>query len=290
MKLLVIGASGQVARALAYQGGNAGAEIVRAGRPQVDLANPSGLADLIGQVAPDAIINAAAYTAVDKAEHEVEAARALNATGPAALARAAAARNLPFIHISTDYVFSGEAGAPYAETAQTAPLNVYGQTKAEGEKAVLAAHPGALVVRTSWVYAPEGQNFVRTMLRLAAEREALNVVEDQIGRPTEAHALAEALIDLASQLRGGAEGGLLHVANAGEASWRDLAEAAIRGAGLTTPVSGIPTSAYPTPARRPSDTRLDLSRAAEIYNIRLPDWRESLERCLEMMGVSGRRA
>lgn len=288
MKLLVIGSTGQVARALAAKAGDH--EVIRAGRPQIDLARPTGLADLIGQVSPDAIINAAAYTAVDRAEDDIEAARALNETGPAALARAAAARDVPFVHISTDYVFNGLGGAPYAEDAETAPLNVYGQTKADGELAVLAAHPGALVVRTSWVYAPEGQNFVCTMLRLAAEKDALNVVSDQIGRPTEAHALAEALIDLAAQLRAGAEGGLLHVTNTGEASWRDLAEAAIGGAGLSTPVTGIPTSAWPTRARRPGDTRLDLTRAREVYGIELPGWRDSLERCLEMMGLGGRRA
>ncbi|WP_421785300.1 dTDP-4-dehydrorhamnose reductase [Hyphobacterium sp.] len=288
MRILVIGASGQVARALAAQAG--AHEVIRAGRPQVDLSHPTGLADLIGQVAPDAIINAAAYTAVDKAETEIAAARALNETGPAALARAAAARRLPFVHISTDYVFNGLGGAPYSEADETAPLNVYGQTKADGEAAVLAAHPSALVVRTSWVYAPEGHNFVRSMLRLAAEKDALNVVEDQFGRPTEAHALADALIDLAGQLQAGAEGGLLHVANSGEASWRDLAEAAISGAGLTTPVTGIRTSDWPTAARRPGDTRLDLTRAREVYGIALPDWRESLTRCLEMMGLGGRRA
>lgn len=288
MKILVIGSSGQVARALSAQAGSH--DVVRAGRPQIDLASPTGLSDLIGQASPDAIINAAAYTAVDKAEEDIDAARALNETGPAALARTAAARNIPFIHISTDYVFNGLGGAPYAETDETAPLNVYGQTKADGEQAVLAVNPDALVVRTSWVYAPEGQNFVRTMLRLAAERDELNVVEDQIGRPTEAHALADALLVLAEHLRGGAEGGLLHVTNTGEASWRDLAEAAVRGAGLSTPIHGIPTSAYPTPARRPGDTRLDLSKAEREFGVVLPDWTVSLERCLEMMGVSGRRA
>lgn len=287
MKILVIGSTGQVASALARQA--AGHDVIRVGRPQIDLTHPAGIADIIGQVSPDVIINAAAYTAVDRAEDDIGAARALNETGPAALARSAEARGVPFLHISTDYVFNGLGGAPYAETADTAPLNVYGQTKADGEKAVLAANPDALIVRTSWVYAPEGTNFVRTMLQLAADRDALNVVEDQIGRPTEAHALADALLELSEHLRGGAAGGLLHIASTGEASWKHLAEAAISGAGLSTRVTGIPTSAYPTRARRPGDTRLDLSRARAEYGITLPDWRESLERCLEMMGVSGRR-
>jgi dTDP-4-dehydrorhamnose reductase len=287
MKILVIGSTGQVASALAREAGTH--EVVRIGRPQIDLAHPTGIADIIGQISPDAIINAAAYTAVDRAEDDIEAARALNETAPAALARAAEARGVRFLHLSTDYVFNGLGGAPYAETAATAPLNVYGQTKADGEKAVMAVNPDALIVRTSWVYAHEGTNFVRTMLQLAAGRDALNVVDDQTGRPTEAHALADALLELVEHLRGGAAGGLLHVSNSGEASWKDLAEAAISGAGLSTPVTGIPTSAYPTRARRPGDTRLDLSRAQAVYGITLPDWRESLERCLEMMGVSGRR-
>lgn len=288
MKVLVIGATGQVASALARR--SSSHDVVCAGRPQVDLVNPSGLSDLIGQINPDAIINAAAYTAVDKAEDEIEAARALNVTGPAALARSAEVLGVPLIHISTDYVFNGLGGAPYLESDETAPLNVYGQTKADGEQAVLAAHPDALIVRTSWVFAPEGQNFVRTMLRLAADQHELSVVDDQIGRPTEAHALADALLSLTECLRGGAPGGILHVTNQGEASWHGLAEAAISGAGLSVKVQGIPTSAYPTKARRPGDTRLDLSKAKTDYGIALPDWRESLERCLEMMGVSGRRA
>jgi dTDP-4-dehydrorhamnose reductase len=288
MKCLVIGSSGQVATALARQAGSH--EVIRTGRPQFDLADPTGIADLIGQIAPDIIVNAAAYTAVDKAEEEIAAARALNETGPAALARSAETLGVPFIHISTDYVFNGLGGAPYVEKAEVSPLNVYGQTKADGEQAVLAVNPAALIVRTSWVYAAEGHNFVRTMLRLAAERDALNVVDDQIGRPTEANALASALLTLGEHLKGGAPGGLLHVANSGEASWKDLAQAAISGAGLSTRVSGIPTSDYPTPARRPGDTRLDLARAETEYGIILPDWQESLERCLEMMGVSGRRA
>jgi dTDP-4-dehydrorhamnose reductase len=288
MKILVIGSTGQVARALIRQAG--AHEVIAIGRPQINLAKPTGLADIVGQVAPDAIINAAAYTAVDRAEDEIEAAKAVNEKGPAALARVAEARDLPFLHISTDYVFNGLGGAPYRETDETAPLNVYGQTKADGETAVLGINPSALIVRTSWVYAAEGDNFVRTMLRLGADRDELNVVDDQIGRPTEAHALAKALLNLTEQLRSGAPGGLLHVANSGDASWRDLAGAAIFGAGFSTRINGIPTSAYPTRARRPGDTRLDLSRAADEYGITLPDWQESLASCLEMMGVSGRRA
>lgn len=293
MRILVIGSTGQLARAMARAGGAAGHDIVRAGRPQIDLENPTGLSDLLAGTRPDAIINAAAYTAVDRAEDEPDRAAAINTQGAAALARSAAALGLPFIHVSTDYVFDGTKGAPYDEADAVAPLNVYGRTKAAGEAAVLAAHPDALVVRTSWIYAPEGTNFVRTVLALAERHERLSVVSDQIGRPTEAGALAEGLLALAPRLQSGAPGGLLHVANAGEASWRDFAEAVLRGTGHANPVDGIDSAAamlmFNQRAVRPADTRLSLVRAERDYGVRLPDWRESLERCLAAMGAGGRR-
>ena len=288
MKLLVLGSTGQLAVALAERGEALGHEVVRAGRPQLDLADPTGLGDLVGLAAPDAVINAAAYTAVDQAEDEIEQAIAINREGAAAAARAAEARGLPFLHVSTDYVFSGSKGSPYFEYDPVDPLNVYGRSKAEGESAVLAAHPSALVVRTSWVYAPWGRNFVRTMLRLGAERDRLSVVCDQTARPTEANALADGLIALAERLRGGAPGGLLHLAGRGETSWHGLAEAALEGAGLTTPVDPVPTSAFPTRAVRPADTRLDLTRAEREYEVRLPEWRDSLQRCLARIAAGGR--
>ncbi|MAL11292.1 MAG: dTDP-4-dehydrorhamnose reductase [Maricaulis sp.] len=290
MKILVIGIKGQLARALIARRNRPGIEMVAAGRPQVDFERPTALGDLVGGTRPDLVINAAAFTAVDRAEDEVEAARAVNATGPAALARAAAAGGIPFIHVSTDYVFDGAKGSLYDETDPVSPVNVYGRTKAEGEAAVLAAHPGALVARTSWVYAPEGVNFVRTMLKLGAERDRLRVVADQQGRPTEAGALADALLELGQALRSGAPGGLLHVAAEGDTSWHGFATEILRGAGLSTPVDPIATSDFPTRAPRPSDTRLDLSRARSEYGIVLPDWHESLERCLAAMGTGGRRA
>ena len=290
MRILVIGSTGQVARALAADEGRSEHEIIRVGRPQIDLEHPTGLSDILAGIAPDAVINAAAYTAVDKAEDEADRAEAVNHAGAVALARSAHAFVLPFIQISTDYVFDGAKGAPYVESDTVSPVNVYGRTKAAGEAGVLAMHPGALVVRTSWIYAAEGHNFVRTMLRLAVEKERLGVVHDQIGRPTEAGALAKGLLTLAAALKSGAGGGVLHVANDGEASWRDFAEAAIRGAGLSTPVDAITTAAFPTRAPRPADTRLDLTRAAEVYGVRLPDWRESLDRCLAAMAAGGRGA
>lgn len=290
MRLLVIGSTGQVARALSVRGAQAGHDVIGVGRPQIDLEHPTGLGDMFASVSPDVVINAAAYTAVDKAENDAARADAINNTGAVALARSAEAMGLPFIQISTDYVFDGLKGAPYLEADTVSPVNVYGRSKALGETGVLAAHPNALVVRTSWIYAAEGTNFVRTMLRLAADRDHLNVVNDQIGRPTEAEALADALLNLSQSLRSGADGGLLHVANDGEASWRDFAEAAIHGAGLKAHVEGIPTSDYTTPAARPRDTRLDLTKAQRDYDVRLPDWRDSLERCLTAMGAGGRGA
>ncbi|MEE2567665.1 dTDP-4-dehydrorhamnose reductase [Hyphobacterium marinum] len=292
MRILVIGSTGQLARALAALGPGAGHDIIRAGRPQIDLERPTGLADLFASARADAVINAAAYTAVDAAEDDVARAEAVNATAPASLARTAEALSLPFIHVSTDYVFDGTKGALYTEDDPVSPLNMYGRTKAAGEAGVLAAHTGALVVRTSWVYAPEGKNFVRTMLGLAEKHPRLRVVDDQIGRPTEASALAQSLMSLAESLRSGAPGGRLHVANAGSASWRDFAEAALRGAGKDNPVDGINTEeamrTLGLRAPRPADTRLDLTRADQDYGVRLPDWRESLERCLAAMGAGGR--
>lgn len=289
MKILVIGLKGQLARALIERRDRPGIDMVTVGRPQIDLERPTGIADLVGGTRPDLIINAAAFTAVDRAEDEPDAAHAVNVTGPAAFARAAAASNIPFIHVSTDYVFDGKKGAFYTEADPVSPVNVYGKTKAAGEAAVLAAHPGALVARTSWVYAPEGTNFVRTMLRLGAERDRLKVVADQFGRPTEAGALADALLDLGQALRSGAPGGLLHVAAEGDTSWHGFAVAALRGAGLSTPVDEITTADFPTRAPRPADTRLYLSRARDEYSVVLPHWQESLERCLAAMGAGGRR-
>lgn len=292
MRILVIGSTGQLARALAALGPGAGHDVIRAGRPQIDLEHPTGLSDLFASTRADVVINAAAYTAVDAAEDDTARAEAVNAAGPAALARTAQTLGLPFLHVSTDYVFDGRKGELYTEDDPVSPLNVYGRTKAAGEAAVLAAYPGALVVRTSWIYAPEGKNFVRTMLGLADRHERLRVVDDQTGRPTEAGALAQGLLSLAGQLRSGAPGGRLHVANSGSASWRDFAEAALRGAGKSNPVDGINTEeamrTLGLRARRPADTRLDLTRSERDYGVRLPDWRESLERCLAAMGAGGR--
>lgn len=282
--LLILGRTGQVASALGVAAADRFA--VRAmGRESLDLAQIEAIEPVLRAAKPDLVINAAAYTAVDLAENEPEAAFRLNRDAPAAIAAVCARIGAPLVHLSTDFVFDGAGGAPYAEDAPVHPLSVYGRSKAEGEAAVLGAARAA-VVRTSWVYAAEGKNFVRTMLRLAAERGEVRVVADQRGRPTYARDLADALVRIGSALldRDAAAEGLMHYANSGEAVWADLAEAAIDGAakrgGKPARVTRIATSDYPTPARRPMDSRLDLSRYERFAGAAPPDWRDALDRCL----------
>lgn len=285
--LLILGRTGQVAGALAAAA--PGRFTVRAfGREGLDLNRTDAIEPALVAARPDVVVNAAAYTAVDLAESEPEAAFRLNRDAPAAVATACARLGVPLVHLSTDFVFDGAGGAPYAEDAPVNPLSVYGRSKAEGETAVLD-NARAAVVRTSWVYAAEGKNFVRTMVRLAAERGEVRVVADQRGRPTYARDLAEALVRIASALLdrdAGAEG-LMHYANSGEAVWADLAEAAIEGAAkrgaAPARVTRISTSDYPTPARRPADSRLDLSRYERFAGAAPPNWRDALDRCLDEM-------
>lgn len=282
MRVLVLGSLGQVAMALAALR-VPGLEIVCIGRPALDLTVPSTIDAAIAAHAPDAIINAAAYTAVDRAESEPDAAHALNAIGAGAAAHAARKAGTAFIHLSTDYVFDGEKQAPYHEDDATHPLSVYGQSKRAGEVAVMAAHPDALVLRTSWVYAAHGTNFVRTMLRLAGEGKKVRVVDDQIGAPTSAGAIADAILALLRQMRAHAfpASGIFHLTCRGETSWCGFARAifaasAARG-GPASDVTPISTAEYPTAARRPAHSRLDCTRLFQTFGIRLPDWRDALE-------------
>ena len=276
MKILVIGRSGQVARALAERGG--AAEIHTAGRPEVDLTAPGTIARALDAAAPDVVVNAAAYTAVDAAESDEAAARALNAEGPGRLAERCAADGVPLIHISTDYVFDGTLDRPYREDDPIAPKSVYGRTKAEGEAAVRAAGGRHLIARTAWVYSPFGKNFVKTMLRLGAERDTLPVVDDQRGNPTSAADIADALLGLVDQAAAWPEGGeIVHVAGTGETTWRDFAEAITATLPHPPVVKGIATADYPTPARRPANSRLDTTRLKTRYGIELPRWEDSLK-------------
>jgi dTDP-4-dehydrorhamnose reductase len=284
MRLVVTGVSGQVALSLADRA-PAGVTVLALGRPAIDLADPAGIAPALAQLDAEVVVNAAAYTAVDKAESDREAAFAVNATGAGAVAGAAHALGLPLIHLSTDYVFDGAKATAYLETDSPCPTGVYGASKLAGETAVMAAHPGAVIARTAWVYSPFGANFVKTMLRLAASRDDLGVVDDQIGNPTSAGDIADGLLQIAANLLARRDdpalAGLFHMTGSGEASWADLAEAvfaasAARG-GPTARVGRITTAQYPTPARRPANSRLDCARLAAVHGVRLPDWRPSVD-------------
>jgi dTDP-4-dehydrorhamnose reductase len=272
MKLLVFGKTGQVARELARLVPDA----TFLGRDEADLANPAACAAAVSKTDADAVINAAAWTAVDKAETEEAAATVVNGEAPTAMARAAAARGKPFLHISTDYVFDGSGTRPFAPDHPTAPQNAYGRSKLAGEQGVRAAGGNHLILRTSWVVSAHGANFVKTMLRLGAERETLNVVADQIGGPTPAAAIAEALIAAASAMTQGATGGTHHFSGQPDTSWADFARAIMAEAGLSCRITDIPTAEYPTPARRPLNSRLDCSAFTAAFGIPRPDWRQGL--------------
>ncbi len=293
--ILLIGRSGQVAQALQELAAAQlpGRSLVVAARPELDLAAPElqlerQLEALLEQVRPALVINAAAYTAVDRAESEPELALAVNATAVGVLARSCARRSLPLLHLSTDYVFDGSGERPWREDDPTGPLGVYGATKLAGEEALRAAGGPHLLLRVSWVFGRRGGNFVRTMLRLAAERPALSVVADQIGGPTSAEAIARTLLELApAALAGELPWGTYHYAGQPAVSWHDFAAAIFQEAqelGLLDSVptlTAIPTSAYPTPAARPANSRLDGSRFQQAFGLPLPDWRADLRACLE---------
>lgn len=284
MTVLVFGRTGQVARELARRGGG---EVLCLGREEADLSDPEACAAIVRATGAVAVVNAAAWTAVDRAESEEAAARVVNGAAPAAMARAAAARGLPFVHLSTDYVFDGAGEAPFPPDHPTAPLGAYGRTKLEGEEGVRAAGGVHAILRTSWVVSAHGSNFVKTMLRLGAERDRLTVVADQIGGPTPAAALAEGCLAIARQLRAEpGKSGTYHLSGAPETSWADLAREILARAGLPAEVADIPSAAYPTPARRPLNSRLDCAATEAAFGIRRPDWRAGLGPILEELGAS----
>ena len=280
MRLLVFGQTGQVARELARRL-PPGVTATFLGRDRADLTDPAACAAAVGAIAADAVVNAAAWTAVDKAEAEEPAATVVNGASPGAMARACAAMDIPFLHVSTDYVFDGAGEMPRAPDHPTQPPNAYGRSKLAGEEAVRASGATHLILRTSWVVSAHGQNFVKTMLRLGAERPSLNVVADQIGGPTPAATIADALVSAARSLRDGAAGGTHHFAGAPDTSWADFARAIMAGAGLACEINDIPTSAYPTPARRPLNSRLDCTLFTRDFGIPRPDWRDGLATILQ---------
>lgn len=293
MKVLVIGRDGQLARALAQLQGNT-IEIVTAGRPELDLLDLSTIDTAIGRHRPDIVVNTAAYTLVDQAEREAELAFAVNRDGAGHVAAATARAHLPLIHISTDYVFDGSKPEPYREDDEPRPQSVYGKSKRAGEGAVLDANPQSAVIRTSWVYSPWGRNFALTMLRLAAEREVVRVVADQIGSPTYAPDLASAILVASHRLASAPDDtnlhGIFHATNAGATSWAGFAEeiflqSAARG-GPSARVEPISTADYPTAARRPANSRLSGTRFLEAFGHRAPMWQDGTSRLIRAIAGS----
>ncbi|MCK1716789.1 dTDP-4-dehydrorhamnose reductase [Bradyrhizobium sp. 141] len=292
--ILIAGRNGQLARCLRNLAAVRDLPAVALGRRELDLESREGIDKIIASLAPSAIINAAAYTAVDQAESEATKAFSINRDGAAALADVAWQMNIPFLHVSTDYVFDGAKPDAYDENDIPAPLNVYGASKLAGEAAVLAAHPLATVIRCSWLYSPYGSNFVRTMLRLCETQPIVRVVRDQLGNPTYAFDLAEAVLRIAERSVTDdrrATAGIYHLAGQGETSWHDFAQAIFhersrRGARIPA-LEAITTEEFPTAARRPRNSRLDSSKAERVFGIRLAPWRHSLQACLDQPAGEG---
>jgi len=284
MRIAVTGQAGQLVTSLIERGAAAGHEIIALGRPQLDLADPASVARALEGARPDAIVSAAAYTAVDKAESESGLAHAVNGAGAGAVARAAKALGVPLVHVSTDYVFDGTLDRPYAESDPTGPTGVYGASKLAGEQAVLEAYDNSAVLRVAWVYSPFGGNFVKTMLRLAGDRDEVSVVADQVGNPTSALDIADGILAVATNMvsdRYPEQRGIFHMTAQGEASWAEFAQAifaaSVARGGPSASVLPIGTADYPTPATRPANSRLDCGKIARAHGVALPDWHGSLD-------------
>lgn len=287
MRVLVFGRSGQVAQSLLERGQTYGCEVIAMGRPETDLSKLNSVVAAVKAVAPDVVVNAAAYTAVDNAEKEAAMAAAVNAAGAAHVAAAAAAADLPIIQLSTDYVFDGSLDRPYRENDPTGPVNVYGSSKLEGETAVAEATANHVILRTSWVYSPFGTNFVKTMLNLAANRDQISVIGDTLGNPTFAPDIADGILAVARNLlthRTQAIRGTFHMTGASETNWASFASAIFEASkaqgGPFAQVKHIATRDYPTAARRPVNSRLNSGNLALIHHVRLPSWQASLTGCV----------
>ncbi|TCU20793.1 dTDP-4-dehydrorhamnose reductase [Rhizobium azibense] len=290
MRIAVTGKQGQVVQSLLRRGAGKGVEIIAVGRPEMDLADPASIAAALSIVNPDVIVSAAAYTAVDKAESDADLAFAVNAAGAAAVAESAARIGVPVVHISTDYVFSGDKPSAYTEEDMTGPISVYGQSKLAGERAVAAANPNHVILRTAWVYSPFGANFLKTMLRLSETRDHLRVVADQTGCPTSALDIADAILAIASRLvtdPAPSLRGTFHLTGSGEASWADFAEEIFvelhKLGGKSIRVERITTADYPTPAKRPANSRLSCEKLATRYGLRLADWKQSMRIVMQVI-------
>lgn len=290
MTVLVAGRSGQVARALLNQAKLAEVALVAIGRPELDLTDEASIERILERVAPSVIINAAAYTAVDRAEEEPDEAWRINADAAGVLARAAYNYGAPIVHLSTDYVFSGAQDAPYREEDDTGPMNTYGESKLEGERLVLQANPRSIVVRTAWVFDGHGANFVRKMLRLACANEEISVVSDQVGSPTYAEDLARALLSIALAPK---YTGIYHCVGGGETTWFGFAHAiftqALARGGPSASVKPVQSEGYPTRVRRPANSRLNCDKIAADYGVQLRPWDAALSECLDHIAAGGWR-
>lgn len=289
LRVLQFGASGQLGRELLARAASGNVDIEALSRAHIDLTDVAAVIKAVRRAKADLVINAAAYTAVDRAEGEEALASAVNAAAPQAMAQACAERGLPFLHVSTDYVFGGEKAGAWTEDDPVCPINAYGRSKAAGEAVVAAAGGRATIVRTSWLFSPYGSNFVRTMLRLAQNRPRLSVVDDQHGRPTAAGDLADFILSTAPRLVDGdsAATGVFHFAGAGTTTWRGLAEAVLAMSnGPRPPVDPIATADYPAPARRPRNSELDCSRIERVFGVRPRSWRLGLAETLARLAMT----
>lgn len=285
MKLLVFGKSGQVATELARRL-PVDVDATFLDRGQCDLGQPLECGKRIRNVDVDVVINAAAWTAVDRAEEEEAAATVVNGDAPAEMASACYERDIPLVHISTDYVFDGSGEKAFQPHDETSPINAYGRSKLAGEIAIQTSGATSVILRTSWVYSSHGNNFLKTMLKLGQSRDSLNVVSDQVGGPTPASAIADAAIAAARGLVGGQAGGIYHFSGTPEATWASFARAIMQAAELGCEIHDVPTSSYPTPARRPLNSRLDCSSLERDFKISQPDWQASLPRLVEEISAS----
>lgn len=294
LNVLVSGRSGQVASSLFEAEKPEGIEIIALGRPDLDVTDKASIEAVFDRIKPDLVVNAAAYTAVDSAETDEENAELLNATGAAYLASVAADYDTPILHLSTDYVFDGTKPTPYVETDAVAPLGVYGRSKLLGERMVAEANPQHVILRTAWVYSIFGNNFLKTMLRVAGTRDELGVVFDQIGNPTSAHDIAAGLIEIANQYRKsdrGLSSGTYHMTALGDSSWAEFAEeifaASAEFQGPTATVKRITSEEWPTPVVRPANSRLDCSKLKRDFGVALPEWRQSMRQCVKRLLETG---
>lgn len=285
MRLLVFGETGQVARELIRRA-PADVHITTLNRDHADLMDPEACAAAVCESEVDAIINAAAWTAVDLAETEEAAATVVNGDAPTAMAGAAVERGVPFLHISTDYVFDGAGNTPFAPDHTADPIGAYGRSKVKGEEGIRSFGGAHLILRTSWVFSAHGSNFVKTMLRLGAERDSLTVVADQIGGPTPAAAIADALISAARAMVDGAPGGTHHFAGAPDTNWADFARAIFKETGLSCCVNNVSSRDYPSPVRRPLNSRLDCSSFSAAFSIERSDWRAGLSDIFKELSIS----